>query len=65
MDAIPPRRTAQVLGTDNHQETVIATLSETVAGPQQAAELARLREQAGRIAVIAEQALQGQDSSLT
>ncbi|MFE3471301.1 hypothetical protein ACFXOI_06365 [Streptomyces bacillaris] len=62
VDAILLRRAAQVLGTGDHQETVIAALSEIVAGPQQAAELARLREQFGRIAAIAEQALRGRDS---
>jgi hypothetical protein len=32
VEAIPPRRAAQVLGTGDHQETVIAALSEIVAG---------------------------------
>ncbi|MEV0260241.1 hypothetical protein AB0I49_02690 [Streptomyces sp. NPDC050617] len=65
VDAALLGRAAQLLGTSDHQETVIAALSEIVAGRQKAAELARLREQVGRIAAIAEQALQGQDSSLT
>ncbi|MFI8522318.1 hypothetical protein ACIGEZ_31555 [Streptomyces sp. NPDC085481] len=65
VDTVLLRRAAQVLGTGDHQETVIAALSEIVAGSQQAAELARLREQVGRIAAIAEQALRGRDSSLT
>ncbi|QDY81055.1 SlyX family protein [Streptomyces qinzhouensis] len=65
VDAILLRRAAQVLGTGDHQETVIAALSEIVAGPRQAAELARLRDQVGRIAAIAEQALRGRNSSLT
>ncbi|WP_240139337.1 recombination directionality factor [Streptomyces sp. MUM 178J] len=62
VDAILLRRAAQVLGTGDHQEPVIAALSEIVAGPQQAAELARLREQVGRIAAIAEQSLRGRDA---
>ncbi|MFD5702307.1 hypothetical protein [Streptomyces lasiicapitis] len=57
-------RAAQVLGTSNHQETVIAALSEVVAGRRQTRELARLREHVGRIAAIAEQALQDRDSPL-
>ncbi|MCX4822756.1 hypothetical protein OG883_23210 [Streptomyces sp. NBC_01142] len=65
VDAVLLRRAAQVLGTGDHQETVIAALSAIVAGRQQATELARLREQVGRIAAITEQALQGRDSSLT
>ncbi|MFJ4939453.1 DUF6009 family protein [Streptomyces pseudovenezuelae] len=56
---------AQVLGTNNHQETVIAALSEAVAGQQQAADLTQLREHVERIATIARQALQGGDSSST
>ncbi len=63
VDAILLRRAAQVLDTGDHQETVIAALSDIVAGPQQAAELARLREQVGRIAAIAELSLRGRDSS--
>ncbi|MEV7858009.1 hypothetical protein AB0O86_03930 [Streptomyces hirsutus] len=59
------RRAAQVLGTTDHQETVIAALSEVVAGRQQNTELARLREHVGRIASIAGQALRDRDSSLT
>ncbi len=58
-------RAAQVLGTSDHQETVTAALSAVVAGRQQAVQLARLREHVGRIADIAGQALQGEDSSLT
>ncbi|GAA3095176.1 hypothetical protein GCM10020254_45530 [Streptomyces goshikiensis] len=65
VDATLLRRAAQVLGTGDHQETVIAALSEIVAGRQQTTELARLREHVGRIAAIAGQALQGRDSSLT
>lgn len=65
VDAALLRRAAQVLGTGDHQETVIAALSEIVAGRQQTTELARLREHVGRIAAIAGQALQGRDSSLT
>ncbi|MFI8511599.1 hypothetical protein ACIGHB_10735 [Streptomyces sp. NPDC085460] len=59
------RQAAEVLGTAGHEETVIAALSEVVAGRQQSAELVRLREQVGKIAAIAEQVLQGRDSSLT
>ncbi|MEU9025993.1 hypothetical protein AB0D46_00350 [Streptomyces sp. NPDC048383] len=40
VDAVLLRRAAQVLGTGDHQETVIAALSEIVAGPQQTTELA-------------------------
>ncbi|MFF4390811.1 hypothetical protein ACFY0G_29105 [Streptomyces sp. NPDC001552] len=65
VDAALLRRAARVLGTDDHQETVIAALSEIVAGRQQTAELARLREHVGRIADIARQALQDRDSSPT
>ncbi|MCY0923007.1 hypothetical protein OS965_33515 [Streptomyces sp. H27-G5] len=65
VDATLLRRASQVLGTGDHQETVIAALSEVVAGRQQTAELARLREQVGRIAAITEQALQAGDPSLT
>ncbi|MFD5779965.1 hypothetical protein [Streptomyces sp. NPDC126933] len=65
VDADLLRRAAQVLGTGDHQETVIAALSEIVAGRQQTAELAQLREDVERIAAIAGQALQGRDSSLT
>ena len=65
MDAVLLRRAAQVLGTGDHQETVIAALSEIVTGRQRTAELVRLREQVGQIAAIAGQALQGSDSSLT
>ncbi|MCH0561491.1 hypothetical protein [Streptomyces sp. MUM 16J] len=65
VDAALLHRAAQVLGTGDHQDTVFAALSEIVAGPQQTTELARLREQVGRIAAIAEQALHGRDSSLT
>ncbi len=65
VDAVLLHRAAQVLGTGDHQETVIAALSEIVAGRQQNTELARLREHVGRIAAIAGQALQGRDSSLT
>ncbi|MFD5620729.1 hypothetical protein [Streptomyces yangpuensis] len=63
VDAALLHRAAQVLGTGDHQETVIAALAEIVTGRQQTAELARLREQVGRIADIARQALQGRDSS--
>nr|WP_269084532.1 hypothetical protein [Streptomyces sp. PCS3-D2] len=59
------RRSAQVLGTGDHEETVIAALSETVAGRQQTAELVQLREQVKQIAAIAGHALQGRDSSPT
>ncbi|MFJ9111083.1 hypothetical protein [Streptomyces sp. NPDC102283] len=59
------RRAAEVLGTAEHEETVIAALSEIVAGRQQSAELVRLREQVGQIAAIAGLALQGRDSALT
>ncbi|GGX33728.1 recombination directionality factor [Streptomyces chryseus] len=59
------RHAAKVLGTGDHEETVIAALSEIVAGRQQTAELVQLREQVGQIAAIARQALQGRDSSLT
>lgn len=65
VDAVLLRRAAQVLGTGDHQKTVIAALSEVMAGRQQTTELTRLREQVGRIAAIAGQALQGRDSSLT
>ncbi|MFD9486387.1 hypothetical protein ACFWBX_20870 [Streptomyces sp. NPDC059991] len=65
VDAVLLRRAAQVLGTGDHQETVIAALSEIVAGRQQTTELARLREDVERIAAIAGQALQGRDYSLT
>ncbi|MEU9713647.1 hypothetical protein [Streptomyces sp. NPDC047976] len=65
MDAALLHRAAEVLGTGNHQETVIAALTEIVAGRQQTAELDRLREQVGRIADIARQALRGRDSSPT
>lgn len=65
VDAVLLRRAAQVLGTGDHQETVIAALSEIVAGRQQTTELARLREDVERIAAIAGQALRGRDSSLT
>lgn len=65
VDAALLRRAAEVLGTDGHEETVTAALSEIVAGQQRTAELVRLREQVGRIAAIAGQALQGRDSSLT
>lgn len=65
VDAVLLHRAAQVLGTSDHQETVIAALSEIVAGRQKTAELARLREHVGHIAAIAGQALQGGDSSLT
>ncbi|MBT2478573.1 hypothetical protein [Streptomyces sp. ISL-94] len=65
MDAVLLHRAAQVLGTGDHQETVIAALSEIVAGRQQNTELARLREHVGSFAAIAGQALQGRDSSLT
>ncbi|MFI8341284.1 hypothetical protein ACIF8W_14575 [Streptomyces sp. NPDC085639] len=65
VDAVLLRRAAQVLGTGDHQETVVAALSEVVAGRQQTTELTRLRVQVGRIAAIAEQALHGGDSSLT
>ncbi|MBT2445609.1 hypothetical protein J7F03_00595 [Streptomyces sp. ISL-43] len=65
VDAVLLRHAAQVLGTGDHQETVIAALSEIVAGRQQTTELARLREHVGRIAAIAGQALQGRNSSLT
>ncbi|MHB9759917.1 recombination directionality factor [Streptomyces sp. BYX5S] len=57
-------RAAQVLGTSDHQETVMAALSEVLAQRRQAADLARLQEHVGRIAAIAEQALQGPDSPL-
>ncbi|WP_374774729.1 hypothetical protein OG756_19055 [Streptomyces sp. NBC_01310] len=53
------RRAGQVLGTGDHEESVIAALSEIVAGRQQAAELVQLREQVRQIATIAGQALQG------
>ncbi|MFF5934869.1 hypothetical protein [Streptomyces sp. NPDC012508] len=59
------RQAAEVLGTAGHEETVIAALSEIVAGRQQTAELFRLREQVGQIADIAGRALQGRDSALT
>ncbi|WP_327415306.1 recombination directionality factor [Streptomyces sp. NBC_01233] len=59
------RQAAEVLGTTVHEETVIAALSEIVAGRQQTAELFRLREQVGQIAAIAGRALQGRDSALT
>ncbi|MYR63761.1 hypothetical protein GTY54_48700, partial [Streptomyces sp. SID625] len=65
VDAALLRRAAEVLGTDGHEETVAAALSEIVAGRRRTAELVRLREQVGRIAAIAGQALQGRDSSLT
>ncbi|MFJ2216714.1 hypothetical protein ACIQVO_35485 [Streptomyces sp. NPDC101062] len=65
VDAVLLRRAAQVLGTSDHQETVIAALSEIVAGRQKTTELARMREHVGRIAAMAEQALQDGDSSLT
>ncbi|MFD0108121.1 hypothetical protein [Streptomyces sp. NPDC127164] len=65
VDAVLLCRAAHVLGTSDHQETVIAALSEIVAGRQQTMELARLREDVGRIAAIAGQALQSRDSSLT
>ncbi|MFG3295628.1 hypothetical protein ACGF3G_43400 [Streptomyces sp. NPDC048179] len=65
VDAATLRRAAQVLGTSDHQETVIAALSEAVARRQQTVELARLREHVGRIAAIARQALPDGDSSLT
>ncbi|MFF1487872.1 hypothetical protein ACIGZH_34775 [Streptomyces sp. NPDC058319] len=65
VDAALLRRAAEVLGTDGHEETVTAALSEIVAGRRRTAELVRLREQVGRIAAIAGQALQGRDSSLT
>ncbi|MFD7546289.1 hypothetical protein ACFV0R_08470 [Streptomyces sp. NPDC059578] len=54
-----------MLGTAGHEETVIAALSEIVAGRQQTADLSRLREQVGQIAAIAGLALQGRDSALT
>lgn len=59
VDAALLRRAAQVLGTNDHEETVMAALSEIAAGRRQAAELARLREDVGRIAALADQALQG------
>ncbi|EYT79883.1 hypothetical protein CF54_28700 [Streptomyces sp. Tu 6176] len=62
VDAALLRRAAEVLGTDGPEETVAAALSEIVAGRQRTAELVRLREQVGRIAAIAGQALQGRDS---
>ncbi|MDJ0384235.1 hypothetical protein [Streptomyces sp. G-G2] len=65
VDADLLRSAAQVLGTGDHQETVTAALSEILAGRQQTPELAQLREHVGRIAAIAGQALQGQESSLT
>ncbi|MFI1937780.1 hypothetical protein ACH44C_11345 [Streptomyces purpureus] len=61
VDAMLLDRAAQVLGTGDHQETVVAALSEIVARPQQAAELARLREQVRRISAIAEQSLRSRD----
>ncbi|MFJ8001209.1 hypothetical protein ACIQ7D_29525 [Streptomyces sp. NPDC096310] len=64
MNAVLLRRAAQVLGTGDHQETVIAALSEIVAKRQQYTELGLLREHVERIAAIAGQALQGRDSSL-
>ncbi|MFG2778218.1 DUF6009 family protein [Streptomyces prunicolor] len=65
VDAALLSRAAQVLGTSNHQETVIAALSKAVAGQQQATDLTQLREHVERIATIARQALQGGDSSFT
>ncbi|MDX2826596.1 hypothetical protein Sipo8835_14205 [Streptomyces ipomoeae] len=65
VDAVTLRRAAQVLGTSDHQETVIAALSEVVAARHQTIELARLREHVGRIAAIARQALPDGDFSLT
>ena len=65
VDAVALRRAAQVLGTSDHQETVIAALSEVVAARQQTIELARLREHVGHIAAIARQALPDGDFSLT
>lgn len=65
VDAVTLRRAAQVLGTSDHQETVIAALSEVVAARQQTIELARLREHVGRIAAIARQALPDGDFLLT
>ncbi|MFJ3710153.1 hypothetical protein [Streptomyces sp. NPDC090053] len=58
-------RAAQVLGTSDHQETVVAALSAVAACQQQTTELAQLRDHVGRIAAIAEQALHGGDSSRT
>ncbi|MGW3493392.1 recombination directionality factor [Streptomyces sp. NPDC001020] len=58
-------RAAQVLGTSDHQETVIAALSAVAVGRQQTTELAQLRDHVGRIAAIAGQALRGGDSSRT
>lgn len=65
VDAALLRRAARVLGTSDHQETVIAALSEVVAARAQAAELARLREHVERIAAISGQALKGGNSLLT
>ncbi|WP_210585030.1 hypothetical protein [Streptomyces sp. GESEQ-35] len=65
VDAAMLRRAAKVLGTSDHQETVIAALSKVVAGRQQTREFARLRERVGHIADIAGQALRDADSSLT
>ncbi|MFF9806462.1 DUF6009 family protein [Streptomyces coeruleorubidus] len=65
VDAALLGRAAQILGTSDHQETVIAALSEVVAGRQQAADLIQLREHVERIATIARQALRGGNSSLT
>lgn len=56
-------RAAQVLGTTDHQETVIAALSAVAAGRQQTTELAQLRNNIERIAAIAGQALHGGGSS--
>ncbi|MFG2233349.1 hypothetical protein ACGFNX_25690 [Streptomyces sp. NPDC048723] len=65
VDADLLRRAAHVLGTSDHQATVIAALSEVMAGQQRTTELARLREHMGRIAAMAENALRGGGSALT
>jgi Arc/MetJ family transcription regulator len=59
------RRAADVLGTSSRQATVTAALREVVARQQQNGDLARLRDQVERIAVIAGQALRGMDTSDT
>ncbi len=65
VDADLLRRAAHVLGTSDHRATVIAALSEVMAGQQRTTELARLREHMGRIAAMAENALRGGGSALT
>lgn len=54
-----------MLGTSSRQATVTAALREVVARQQQNGDLARLRDQVERIAVIAGQALRGMDTSDT